>query len=110
MTEKNEHFDEIESEDQDGNSVPVLILDLIVDKGQEATRIDKYIQSRLEKATRNNNQKTIEAGKILVNGEKTKANYKIRPMDAIQFYDTREEDITEVMPQDIPLNIVFENE
>ncbi len=53
------------------------------DKGQEPYRIDKFLMNRIEGATRNKLQQSIEAGFILVNGKQVKPNHKIKAFDEI---------------------------
>ena len=83
---------------------------LIVDKGQALLRIDKYIQMKIENATRNKIQDSIKAGKVLVNQKNVKPNYKVKPLDNIQIYFENPPREVEIIPQDLPLNIVFEDE
>jgi 23S rRNA pseudouridine1911/1915/1917 synthase len=52
-----------------------------VDPGQEPMRIDKWVQHRIENASRNKIQQAIEAGFLTVNGKQVKSNYKIKPAD-----------------------------
>ncbi|GAO43599.1 23S rRNA pseudouridine synthase RluD [Flavihumibacter petaseus NBRC 106054] len=80
-----------------------------IDGGQELMRIDKFLVSRIEYATRNKVQKAIEAGRILVNGRPTQSNYKIRPADEIVIYSHYEKKGEHIVPQQIPLNIQFED-
>jgi 23S rRNA pseudouridine1911/1915/1917 synthase len=82
----------------------------VVSKGQEPLRIDKYLMTKIEGATRNKVQRGIETGLVLVNNVVVKANYKVRPDDEIiTFSDTAPED-TEIKPEELPLNIVYEDE
>lgn len=85
-------------------------LTLIVDKGQEPLRIDKFMQQRIEKATRNKIQKAIDLGHVTVNGKPIKANYKIKPGDQIISYSDTAPESTEIVPENIPLQIVFEDD
>lgn len=83
---------------------------LLVDPGQSALRIDKYLANRLDNASRSRIQAAAEAGSILVNGNPVRANYKIKPGDDIRIvmdYPRRE---LKIIPQDIPLDIVFEDD
>jgi 23S rRNA pseudouridine1911/1915/1917 synthase len=80
------------------------------DKGQEPYRIDKFLMNRIEGATRNKLQQAINAGLILVNNKEVKQNYKIKAFDQIIVYSDLSPESTEVVPQDIPLNIAFEDE
>lgn len=87
------------------------IITMNVDKGQESIRIDKYIQSRITNITRTKIQHLIDEGKLSVNGNEVKSNYKIRPLDEIILRRTRSEEFpTEILPEDIPLNIVYEDD
>lgn len=82
----------------------------IVDKGQGLLRIDKFLYARLENTSRNKIQVAAKAGNILVNGEAVKPNYKVKPQDEISIvmaYPPR--DIT-LIPEDIPLNILHEDD
>lgn len=85
-------------------------LHLVVDKRQEPLRVDKFIMNRLEGATRNKIQQGIDEGYILVNEQPTKANYKIRPGDVVVVYDNRPPDFSEIIPEELPLNIIYEDE
>lgn len=81
-----------------------------IDPGQELMRIDKFLVGRIEYATRNKVQKAIEAGRILVNGKTTQSNYKIRPADEVVVYSHYEKKGENIVPQDIPLNIQYEDD
>jgi 23S rRNA pseudouridine1911/1915/1917 synthase len=83
---------------------------LTVDKGQEPLRIDKFLISRIEGGTRNKLQQAINLGMVLVNGKETRPNYKVRPLDEIIIYSDISPEQTEVLPENIPLNIVYEDE
>ena len=80
-----------------------------IDKGQEPLRIDKFLMNRIEGATRNKLQQAIHAGLVLVNGKPVKQNYKIKPLDKIVIYSDLSPESTEVLPENIPLNIVYED-
>lgn len=84
---------------------------IAIDPKQELMRIDKFLINRLEKISRNRVQNAIKAGAILVNSKETKANYKVRHGDVISIVLPRNPDIpTELIGEDIPLNIVYEDE
>ncbi|MEO6833312.1 MAG: RluA family pseudouridine synthase [Chitinophagaceae bacterium] len=85
-------------------------LRIVVDKRQEPLRIDKFIMNRMEGATRNKIQQGIDEGYILVNDKPIKANYKIRPGDVIAVFDNRPPDFSEIIPEEMPLNILYEDE
>lgn len=81
----------------------------VPDKKQGLLRIDKFIVNRIEHASRTKVQEAADAGNILVNGVAVKANYRVKPGDVIQIvmsYPPRE---IEIIPEDIPLNIVYED-
>ncbi len=101
----------IDSEDESIEE-PVLTetVNIIVDKGQESIRIDKYILSKVEGATRNKIQQAIEEELVLVNEKPVKSNYKIRPLDHIICFSKRAPIDTEIVPENIPVNIVYEDD
>jgi 23S rRNA pseudouridine1911/1915/1917 synthase len=101
----------IENNDMNENSDELYErFNLTVDKGQEPLRIDKFLISRLERATRNKLQQAINIGMVLVNGKEVRSNYKVRPLDEIIIYSDMDPEQTEVLPENIPLNIVYEDE
>src|SRR5579863_5012840 len=84
-------------------------LSIVCAKGQEPLRIDKFLMNRIEGATRNKIQQAIEAQRVLVNEQSIKSNYKVRPEDKIIIYDTYLPDSADIVPEEIPFNIVFED-
>jgi 23S rRNA pseudouridine1911/1915/1917 synthase len=96
--------------DEEESSAPTERLRLTVDRKQEPLRIDKFIMNRLEGATRNKIQQALDEGFITVNGAPAKSNYKIRPGDEIVVLDTRKPESTEVIPEPMELNIVYEDD
>ena len=82
---------------------------IVVDSGQQSLRIDKFLFDRLPNASRSKIQGAIKLGFVLVNDEKIKPNYKIRPHDEIIISLPEPPRDNEVIPEDIPLNIVFED-
>ncbi len=83
---------------------------LIVPLKQAAVRIDKYLMSRLPNITRNKVQDAIKDEYVLVNEAPIKANYKVRPEDEIVIALPEPPRDTEVVPENIPLDIVYEDE
>lgn len=81
-----------------------------IDKGQEPLRIDKFLMARIEGATRNKLQAAINAGMVLVNGKEVKQNYKIKPFDIIIVYSDNSAESTDVVPEEISLNIEYEDD
>lgn len=80
-----------------------------VDPRQELLRIDKFLMDRLPNVTRNKVQSGIKEGHVKVNEGNVKANYKIRPGDVITVEFPEAPRDTEVVPEDIPLNIIYED-
>lgn len=81
-----------------------------VDKGQALLRIDKFLMNRIQNASRNKIQNAAHAGNILVNNLSVKPNYRVKPLDVISIvlaYPPRE---TEILPEDIPLQVVYEDD
>jgi 23S rRNA pseudouridine1911/1915/1917 synthase len=80
------------------------------DPGQEIVRIDKFLIDRLPNTSRNKIQNAAKGGNIIVNGEKVKQNYKVKPKDEVSLvlpYPVRE---IELIAQDIPIEIHYEDE
>ena len=80
------------------------------DPRQEQVRIDKFLGERLANTSRNKIQAAAKEGNILVNGEKVKQNYRVKPGDVVAMvlpYPVRE---FELKAQDISINIVHEDE
>ena len=82
---------------------------VVVDRGQEMMRVDKYLFDRLTNASRNRIQKSAEAGFVMANNKPVKSSYKVKPMDVITIIMDRPRYENEVIPEDIPLNIVYED-
>jgi len=83
---------------------------ITVDKGQAMLRIDKFLTNRMEGISRNRIQTAADAGNILVNGTAVKSSYKVKPSDRIQIvmpYPLRE---LEIVPENIPLDIPYEDD
>lgn len=76
---------------------------------QGRERIDKFLTRQIENATRSRVQAAIEEGRVLVNGQPTKANYRLSPNDHIEVIFTHPPP-PEMKPENIPLDIVFEDE
>jgi 23S rRNA pseudouridine1911/1915/1917 synthase len=102
----NDEFDVPEIEEQDLYEH----LRIVVDKGQSFLRIDKFLMNRIENASRNRIQHAIEAGSVLVNDKLVKASYKIKPLDIISVVLPHPPRDTEVYPENIPLDIVYEDD
>lgn len=81
-----------------------------VDKGQAAIRIDKFLFNQLQGASRNKIQEAAEEGTILVNDKAVKSNYKVKPLDEIVIVMPHPKVDYSVVPQDLPIDIVYEDE
>ena len=82
----------------------------VVDKGQGLLRIDKFLFSRIENASRNKIQAAAKAECVLVNGAPVKPSYKVKPLDVVTILMPQPPRDTEVIPQNIPLNIAYEDD
>ena len=102
---KDEHV-----KDQNGSDELYERLVIKIDKGQEPLRIDKYLMQRIENATRNKIQQAINAGMVTVNKNTVKQNYKVKGLDEIILYSDMSPEETEVLPEKIDLNIIYEDD
>lgn len=103
-----------ESEDkkpeiQDSSDELYQRFNITIDKGQEPLRIDKFLTNRIEGATRNKLQQAMNLGMVLVNGSPVKPNYKVKPSDSIIIYSDMSPDETDVVPEKMDLDIVYED-
>lgn len=80
------------------------------DKGQSLLRVDKYLQNKLEGTSRSRIQSAADAGNILVNNIPVKSSYKVKPDDVVSVVLPHPPRKLELIPEDIPLNIIFEDE
>jgi 23S rRNA pseudouridine1911/1915/1917 synthase len=83
---------------------------IVVDNGQALLRIDKFLMARLPNVTRTKIQDAIHNNFVKVNDKDIKPNYKIHPNDVIVISFPQPPRETEVLPENIPLNIVYEDE
>jgi len=81
-----------------------------VDRGQALLRIDKFLVNRLENTSRNKIQSAALAGCILVNQNPVKSNYKVKPFDEISIVLPHPPRQLELIPENIPINILYEDE
>lgn len=100
--------DDIES--LDGESALYEHFRVVVDKGQSPVRIDKYLFERLVNASRNRIQKAADAGFIMANGKPVKSSYKVKPSDVLTVVMDRPRYDNDIIPEDIPLDIVYEDD
>ena len=83
---------------------------LQIDKGQEPLRIDKFLMHRIEGATRNKLQQAINTGMVLVNNKEIRPNYKVRPGDNNIVYSDLNPEETDVLPEQMNLDIEYEDD
>jgi 23S rRNA pseudouridine1911/1915/1917 synthase len=83
---------------------------LVADAGQSLVRLDKFLTDRLSNVTRTKIQKAIEAGLVTVNEKPVRANYRVHPLDKIELSLPKTPRLADVVPENIPLNIVYEDD
>ncbi len=108
-----EFFEEIEEDELDevgGERELFEHFRFVVDKGQAITRVDKYLVNCMSNTSRNRIQDAADAGNILANGKPVKSNYKAKPNDVISIVLAYPPNEFEIIPQDIPLDIVYEDD
>lgn len=96
----------IETEEEDGAYEHYRVT---VDKGQSPLRIDKFLFNRIEAISRSKIQHAAEEGMILVNGVAVKSNYKVKPLDLITVMLPEPKMEHDLLPENIPLDIVYED-
>lgn len=96
----------------DGEDIPQLYEhhNIKVEKGQMMLRIDKYLLTRIAHTTRTRIQHGCDSGSVLVNGKPVKSNYKIKPFDEISIQLSVPPRTLEVLPENIPLDITYEDD
>ncbi len=104
MTDAEESFEDEEQEDSYEHHR------VIADEGQALLRIDKFLIDRLPNTSRNKIAEAAKNGNVLVNGQAIKPSYKVKPLDEISIVFSHPKRELELIPQDIPLNIVHEDE
>ena len=83
---------------------------VVVDKGQTPVRIDKYLFERIVNASRNRIQTAADAGYVMANGKPVKSSYKVKPLDVLTVMMDRPRYDNDIIPEDIPLDIVYEDD
>lgn len=104
----NEEDDDLEAEASSGELYEHFRV--IVDKGQALVRVDKYLFERIVNVSRNRIQQAADAGFVMANGKPVKSNYRVKPFDVITVMMDRPRYENEIIPEDIPLNIVYEDD
>lgn len=114
MTDENENFSEEELLHHESNESESEGLfehfSIKVDRGQELLRIDKFLVNFRQNSTRNKISQTCRAGNVVVNGVPVKQNYRVKPGDEIAVLLTKPPRENLIIPQDIPINIVYEDD
>lgn len=116
-----ENYIHIEDEPDDDLILPVGTVDsespemyehfrFVADKGQTQLRVDKFLVDRMMGATRNRIQLAADAGCIRVNDKPVKSNYRVKPLDVVTLVLDRPRRELEIIPEDIPLDIVYEDD
>lgn len=83
---------------------------IVADKGQNLLRVDKFLVTQLPNISRNRIQQAAEAQCILVNGRAVKSNYRVKPGDIVSLVMDRPRYENEIIPENIPLDIVYEDD
>lgn len=107
-------------EDELTSAIPTFVTDegrelyehfrFTAEKGQQMVRVDKFLVTRMEKTSRNRIQQAADAGCIWVNGKPVKSSYKVKPDDEIVIVMDRPRYECEIIAEDIPLDIVYEDD
>lgn len=103
-------YDDQEADQQDQDDELFEHHRIVVDGKQGPVRIDRFLMDRLANTTRTKIQDGMHLGFVLVNDKPVKPNYKIRPHDVITVSFPEPPRDTDVVPENIPLNIVFEDD
>ena len=82
----------------------------VVDPGTEIVRLDRYLTNLMAHTSRNRIQQAAKADCILVNDRPVKSNYRVHPRDVISILLPRPVHVFELIAEDIPLDIVYEDE
>jgi 23S rRNA pseudouridine1911/1915/1917 synthase len=109
MNDYNE-LNDIENEEESAEQELYEHFRIIVDKGQSLLRIDKFLMMRLQNASRTKIQAAADADCILVNEKAVKSSYKVKPNDIISIVLPHPPKDTEIVPENIPLDIIYEDE
>lgn len=83
---------------------------ITADKGQSLLRLDKFLTAHMMHCSRNRVQAAADSGNILVNGQRAKSSYRVKPFDRIQIVLPYPKTEYEIVPEDIPLVIPYEDD
>ncbi len=104
----NEEENDVQDEQEDGELYEHIRV--VVDPGQSLLRIDKFLINHTKNATRSKVQQSIENGNVLVNDKPIKSNYKVKPNDVITVVFAHPPRVLELIPENIPIDIVYEDD
>lgn len=110
MSKKDIELDNELEDSSDGSEELYERMNLVVDRGQEPMRLDKFLVARIENASRNKVQQAIESGRVLINGKQVQSNHKIKPGEEIIVYSDKEVRGEDIVPEKMPLNIEYEDD
>ncbi len=112
MIEQDEILSSDLFEEDDEQAQPELYehFGITVDRGQKPLRIDRFLVDKMPNVSRNRIQQAAEAGVIFVNQRPVKANYKVKPLDVVSLRLERPPYELEILPEEIPLDIVYEDD
>jgi 23S rRNA pseudouridine1911/1915/1917 synthase len=96
-------------EDADGDLLPAKVFEFVISRKAHGSRLDAHLASLLPDLSRSLLQKSIESGKVTVNGQPAKASYKVRPGDQVRV-ESPEPPHPAPLPEDIPLDVLYEDE
>ena len=107
IEELDDNLDDIES--VEGTPELYEHFRVVVDKGQAPIRVDKYLFERIVNSSRNRIQNAADAGFIMANGKPVKSSYKVKPLDVLTVMLDRPHYDNDIIAEDIPLDIVYED-
>ncbi|MCM8567957.1 RluA family pseudouridine synthase [Gramella jeungdoensis] len=108
MSSKKDQREEIDEQEEDESLYEHH--KFVAEVGQKPLRVDKYLMNFIENATRNKIQKAAKSGNIYVNNETVKQNYKVKAGDVVQVMFEHPPYEYLLVPEDIPLDIVYEDD
>lgn len=99
-----------EPEGEDGENSLYEHFRVVADKGQQLLRVDRFLMDHLPDTSRNRIQTAARAGFVHVNGQPVRSNYRVKPHDIVTLLLDRPRYDSRIEPEDIPLDIVYEDE
>ena len=104
-------LDDQQTADEDGEGAGLYEhFAVVADKGQAPLRLDKFLTVRMEKCSRNRIQAAADAGFVMANGKPVKSSYKVKPQDVLTVMMDRPRYENDIIPEDIPLDVVYEDD